>query len=76
MWYAMTSTSMKVTITQFRKDIVCDFPFTRIASVALDEKWTRDPFDRLIVSNAKANAFSALVSADEEIGRNYPKTIW
>ena len=55
---------------------VCDFPFGRIASVALDEKWTRDPFDRLIVSNAKANGFSTLVSADEEISRNYPKTIW
>jgi PIN domain nuclease of toxin-antitoxin system len=55
---------------------VCDLPFNRIASVALDEKWTRDPFDRLIVANAKANAFSTLVSADEEIRRNYPKTCW
>jgi PIN domain nuclease of toxin-antitoxin system len=55
---------------------VCDLPFYRIASVALDEKWTRDPFDRLIVANAKANAFSTLVSADEEIRRNYPKTCW
>jgi PIN domain nuclease of toxin-antitoxin system len=55
---------------------VCDFAFSRIATVALDEKWTRDPFDRLIVSNAKANGFSTLVSADEEIGRNYPKTVW
>lgn len=55
---------------------LCDFPFGRITAVSLDEKWTRDPFDRLIVSNAKANAFSALISADEEIGRNYPKTIW
>jgi PIN domain nuclease of toxin-antitoxin system len=55
---------------------LCDLPFSRIASVALDEKWTRDPFDRLIVSNAKANGFSALLSADEEIGRNYPKTVW
>ena len=55
---------------------VCDLPFNRITSVALDEKWTHDPFDRLIVANAKANAFSTLVSADEEISRNYPKTVW
>lgn len=55
---------------------VCDLPFGRIASVALDEKWTRDPFDRLIVANAKANGFSPVVSADEEIRRNYPRTVW
>src|SRR5487761_1024493 len=29
---------------------LCSLPFAEIASVALDEKWTRDPFDRLIVA--------------------------
>ena len=37
---------------------VCDLPFATIAVAALDEKWTRDPFDRLIVANAKANGFA------------------
>jgi PIN domain nuclease of toxin-antitoxin system len=55
---------------------LCDLPFATIASAALDEKWTRDPFDRLIVANAKANGFAWLISADEEIARHYPRTVW
>ncbi len=55
---------------------LCDLPFSAIASAALDEKWTRDPFDRLIVANAKANGFAWLISADETIARHYPRTVW
>jgi PIN domain nuclease of toxin-antitoxin system len=42
----------------------------------LDEKWTRDPFDRLIVANAKANGFAWLISADEHIRNHYPRAVW
>jgi PIN domain nuclease of toxin-antitoxin system len=55
---------------------LCDLPFAAISSAALDEKWTRDPFDRLIVANAKANGFAWLISADEQIARHYPRTVW
>lgn len=55
---------------------LCDLPFSTIASAALDEKWTRDPFDRLIVANAKANGFAWLISADGAIRKNYPRTVW
>lgn len=55
---------------------VCDLPMSTIAEAALDEKWTRDPFDRLIVANAKANGFAWLISADELIAKNYPRTVW
>jgi PIN domain nuclease of toxin-antitoxin system len=55
---------------------VCDLPFLSVASAALDEKWTRDPFDRVIVAQAKANGLAPLVSADEEITKNYPRTVW
>jgi PIN domain nuclease of toxin-antitoxin system len=55
---------------------LCDLPFTSIATAALDEKWTRDPFDRVIVANAKANGFAPLLSADEEIRKRYPRTVW
>ena len=55
---------------------VCDLPFPAIASAALDEKWTRDPFDRLIVANAKANGFAWLISADESMRKHYPRTVW
>jgi PIN domain nuclease of toxin-antitoxin system len=55
---------------------LCDLPFHTIAAAALDEKWTRDPFDRLIVANAKANGFAWLISADESIRQNYPRAVW
>ena len=55
---------------------VCDLPFPRIANVVIDEKWTRDPFDRTIVAHAKANGLAVLITADEEIAKHYPKAIW
>jgi len=55
---------------------VCDLPFPDVASAALDETWTRDPFDRMIVAQAKANGLAPLVSADEEIAAHYPRTVW
>jgi PIN domain nuclease of toxin-antitoxin system len=55
---------------------LCDLPFPVIAGAALDEKWTRDPFDRLIVANAKANGFAWLISADEAMRKHYPRTVW
>ena len=55
---------------------VCDLAFARVADATLDEKWTRDPFDRTIVAQAKANGLASLISADEEIKKNYPRTVW
>ncbi len=55
---------------------LCEIPFSEIAGAALEEKWTRDPFDRLIVANAKANGFAWLISADEAMRKHYPRTVW
>jgi PIN domain nuclease of toxin-antitoxin system len=55
---------------------VCDLPFPSIASAALDERWTRDPFDRFIVAHAKASGFASLISAGREIAQHYPRTVW
>lgn len=55
---------------------VCELSFAAVANAALDEKWTRDPFDRVIVAHAKANGFAQLVSADEAIAKHYPRTVW
>ncbi len=54
----------------------CDLPFAEVARTALDEKWTRDAFDRIIVAQAKVNGLAPLISSDEEIARHYPRTIW
>lgn len=55
---------------------VCDHSFSDLAETALFENWTRDPFDLMIVAHAKANGFAPLVSADENIRRNYANAIW
>ena len=55
---------------------VCDLSFPFIANVVVDEKWTRDPFDRMIVAQDKANGLAFLVSADEKIGEHYPRSVW
>lgn len=55
---------------------VCDLPFARVIDVAHNESWTRDPFDRIIVANAKANSLAYLISADEAIRKNYQRAVW
>jgi PIN domain nuclease of toxin-antitoxin system len=55
---------------------VCTLPFQQVADVARDEAWTRDPFDRIIVAQAKANGFANLISSDEVIAQHYPRTVW
>ena len=54
---------------------VCDLPFRSVAEHALSEKWTSDPFDRLIVANAKA-AGAPLVTKDDRIRAHYSRAIW
>jgi len=54
---------------------VCELTFRAVVNHALKENWGRDPFDRLIVANAKA-AGAPLVTRDERIRQNYPRAIW
>ena len=53
-----------------------DHPFPAVAHAALFETWTRDPFDRMIVAQARSDGYSSLVSSDAKIHENYSKTIW
>lgn len=55
---------------------LCSFPFPAIANAGLACKWTRDPFDRLIVSHAKANGNAVLITSDREIRQNYAGAKW
>lgn len=55
---------------------ICDLPFGDVAEAALDERWTRDPFDRIIVANAKVNGLALLISSDQRIAEHYPRTVW
>jgi PIN domain nuclease of toxin-antitoxin system len=53
-----------------------DHPFPAVAQTALFETWTRDPFDRIIVAQARSDGYSTLISSDTKIQQNYSKTIW
>ena len=55
---------------------VCDLQFPTVVQVLVSEKWARDPIDRMIVAQAKANGLAYLVSADQEIQENYLRTVW
>jgi len=43
--------------------------------VALQEGWTRDPFDRVIASHAKKNE-AVLITSDKIIRENYKRAVW
>lgn len=55
---------------------VCDHSFADMADTALFESWTRDPFDLMIVSHAKANGYAPLITQDEKIREHYPRAVW
>ena len=54
---------------------ICSCHFSQIINFALQQNWTRDPFDRIIVAHAAINQ-SRLVSKDELIQENYPNVVW
>jgi PIN domain nuclease of toxin-antitoxin system len=53
-----------------------DHPFPDVARAAVLETWTRDPFDRIIVAQARSDGYSGLITADAKIQQHYSKTIW
>lgn len=54
---------------------VCDLPFPAVVEQAWQESWSRDPFDRLIVAQAKARPAS-LITKDQSIHDHYRRAIW
>ncbi|MES2677241.1 MAG: PIN domain-containing protein [Pseudomonadota bacterium] len=65
-------------ISQLQSDIglkIIDQDFAVINSFAVDLKWTRDVFDRLITSCA--HSFDAgLITKDKLIRKHYKKAVW
>ena len=54
---------------------VKDDSLSKVSKAAVRETWTRDPFDRLIVAQAKQNNMS-LLTKDSTIRSNYSKAFW
>lgn len=53
----------------------CDLPFDTVVKQSLNQNWTRDPFDRLIVAQASVRN-TRLITKDTIIRKHYPHTIW
>lgn len=49
---------------------ICDATFADVARKALDERWTRDPFDRLIVAQARLHN-ARLITRDRHMRARY-----
>lgn len=70
--------SVDMVLAALRGDLglmVCDLPFPQVARCAQDQSWTRDPFDRRIVSQAALRE-APLLTKDESIHEHYPLALW
>ena len=54
---------------------LCDQSFIRVVTESINQSWTRDPFDRLIVAQALTRS-APLLTKDTAILGNYPKACW
>jgi len=54
---------------------ILDAGFERIVQAAQSLRWTRDPFDRLIVGHALASG-QGLITKDRQIRRNFAGAFW
>lgn len=54
---------------------VCEAQFDKIIKAAVQQTWTRDPFDRIITAQATMNS-SILITKDRSIRDNYNQAIW
>ena len=55
--------------------VVCGIPFQQVVEAAYAETWTRDPFDRLIVAQARV-AGAKLLTKDRRIHAHFDGAIW
>lgn len=72
------SVSPKQIIKTLEKDLEIkesQMSFSSVTTKALKESWTRDPFDRLIVAQAKSEK-AKLLSRDRLILKHYKAAAW
>lgn len=70
-----TATMITHTLQQEISLTCCPLSFSQVISNAVTQKWTRDPFDRMIVAQAGINQ-AILISKDGMIREHYDKTFW
>jgi PIN domain nuclease of toxin-antitoxin system len=73
-----TAEPAKVVLESLGREIglkVCDLPFSDVAEIALSFDSTRNPFDRLIVSQAELRG-APLITKDRLIRDQFPRAVW
>lgn len=73
-----TAEPARVVVESLRREVglkICDLPFADVVEMAWDQDWTRDPFDRLIVSQAALRG-AALATKDGLIRENFQLAVW
>ena len=53
----------------------CGLPFEDVVEMALQEAWTRDPFDRIAVAQARLRG-APLLTKDRAIRDHYTDAVW
>ncbi len=54
---------------------LCNLPFSIVATKAVHETWTRDPFDRIITAQARIDNVP-LLTRDRAIHKHYSQAVW
>jgi PIN domain nuclease of toxin-antitoxin system len=54
---------------------ICDRELSKVIEIAMQQTWTRDPFDRMITSQA-AVSNDILITKDQSIQGHYPHAVW
>ena len=75
---ARTTEPAKVVVEALTRELglkSCDLPFTEVIVEALNQSWTRDPFDRIIVSHAQLRGAS-LLTKDQTIRDHFTHALW
>jgi PIN domain nuclease of toxin-antitoxin system len=54
---------------------LCDCAFARVAKLASQNSWTRDPFDRMIVAQAMCGG-GVLLTRDQRILEHWKGAVW
>jgi PIN domain nuclease of toxin-antitoxin system len=54
---------------------VYEEPFEHIMALAVQQTWTRDPFDRIIIGQAALHQ-TTLVTKDRTMRKHYPHAFW
>ncbi len=53
----------------------CELPFADVVDASLQESWTRDPFDRIVVAQSRLRG-AALLTKDRNIHDHFDEAVW